>query len=70
MKYMTSTKELSRLAVIKSAIDGAYTAKRAAKKLGISARWVKSLKKAVGGVRADKISYTGLSCILKGAGIT
>jgi transposase len=119
MKYMMSTKELTRLAVIKSAIDGACTAKQAAKKLGISTRWVKALKKAVReegdgavihgnagrhpanatdeGIRKKiialkksdayqkanfthfrelleeyeqiKISCTGLSCILKGAGI-
>jgi hypothetical protein len=33
MKYMMRTKELARLAVIKGAIDGAYTAKQAARKL-------------------------------------
>jgi hypothetical protein len=47
MKYMMSTKELARLAVIKSAIDGACTAKQVARKLGISTRWAKALKKAV-----------------------
>jgi hypothetical protein len=47
MKYTMNTKELARLAVIKSAIDGAYTVKQAAGKLGISSRWVKALKKAV-----------------------
>jgi transposase len=47
MKYTMSTKELARLTVIKGAIDGAYTVKQAAGKLGISARRVKSLKKAV-----------------------
>jgi transposase len=49
MKYMMNTKELARLTVIKGAIDGVYTAKRAAGKLGISARRVKHLKKAVRG---------------------
>jgi hypothetical protein len=47
MKYMMSTKELARLAVITGAIDGVYTAKQAARKLGVSSRWVKSLKKVV-----------------------
>jgi transposase len=47
MKYMMSTKELARLTVIKGAIDGAYTVKQAAKRLGVSTRWVKHLKKAV-----------------------
>ncbi|MDR0706544.1 MAG: helix-turn-helix domain-containing protein [Treponema sp.] len=42
-----SAKELARLTVIKGAIDGAYTVKRAARKLGISAQRVKHLKKAV-----------------------
>ncbi|MDR3356466.1 MAG: ISNCY family transposase [Spirochaetaceae bacterium] len=44
---MMNTKELARLTVIKGAIDGAYTVKQAAKKLGMSTRWVKHLKKAV-----------------------
>ena len=116
---MMSTKELARLAVIKGAIDGAYTVKQAARKLGMSTRWLKHLKKAVreqgdGAVihgnagrhpvnatdeairkkiialkKSDKygnanfthfrelleeyehikISYTGLSTILRGAGI-
>jgi transposase len=47
MKYTMSTKELARLTVIKGAIDGVYTAKQAARKLGMSVRWVKRLKKAV-----------------------
>jgi transposase len=47
MKYTMSAKELARLTVIKGAIDGAYTVKQAAGKLGVSARRVKSLKKAV-----------------------
>jgi transposase len=47
MKYMMSTKELARLTVIKGAIDGVYTVKQAARKLGMSARWVKHLKKTV-----------------------
>ncbi|MDR0722666.1 MAG: helix-turn-helix domain-containing protein [Treponema sp.] len=42
-----STKELARMRVIKGAIDGAYTVRQAARKLGISPRRVKSLKKAV-----------------------
>jgi hypothetical protein len=46
MKYMMNTKEPARLTVIKGAIDGVYTAKQAAGKLGISTRWVKHLKKA------------------------
>jgi transposase len=47
MKYMMNTKELARLTVIKGAIYGVYTAKQAARKLGMSVRWVKHLKKAV-----------------------
>jgi transposase len=47
MKYTMSTKGLARLAVIKGAADGVYTVKQAARKLGISARRVKSMKKAV-----------------------
>ncbi|MDR3131178.1 MAG: helix-turn-helix domain-containing protein, partial [Treponema sp.] len=38
---------LARLTVIKGAIDEAYTVKQAARKLGISLRWVKRLKKVV-----------------------
>ena len=116
---MMSTKELARLTVIKGAIDGAYTVKQAARKLGVGTRRVKSLKKAVReqgdgavihgnsgrhpanvtdeAIRAKiialkkngayeqanfthfrelleereqiTISYTSLSCVLKGAGI-
>ena len=44
---MMSTKELARLTVIKGAIDGVYTVKQAARKLGMSTRWVKHLKRAV-----------------------
>jgi transposase len=47
MKYTMSTKELARLAIIKGAIDGAYTVKQAALKLGVSTRRVKRLKKDV-----------------------
>jgi transposase len=47
MKYMMSAKELSRLTVIRDAIDGAYTVKQAARRPGVSTRRVKSLKKAV-----------------------
>jgi transposase len=47
MKYTMSTKELARLVVIKGAIDKVYTVKQAARKLAISTRRVKSLKKAV-----------------------
>jgi transposase len=47
MKYTMSTKELARLTVIKGAIDGVYTVKQAARKLGMSMRWVKHLKQAV-----------------------
>jgi hypothetical protein len=51
MKYMMSSKELARLAVIKGALDGDNTAKQArqlaARKPGISVRWAKHLNKAV-----------------------
>jgi transposase len=47
MKYTMSTKELAWLAVIKGAIDRACTVKQAARKLGVSARRVKHLKKTV-----------------------
>jgi transposase len=47
MKVMMSRIELAKAAVIKGAIDGAYTAAQAAKKLGVSARWVKQLKRNV-----------------------
>jgi transposase len=45
MRYTMSKKELARLAVIKSAIDGAYTVRQAALKLGVSTRQAKRLKK-------------------------
>jgi transposase len=47
MKYTMNMQELARLTVIKGTIDGVYTAKQAARKLGISTRWVKHLKQAV-----------------------
>jgi hypothetical protein len=47
MKYTMSTKERTRLTVIKGTIDGSYTVKQAAWKLGMSTRWVKRLKQAV-----------------------
>jgi transposase len=47
MKYTMSAKELARLAVIKGAIEGACTVKQAARKLGVSTRRVKHLKKTV-----------------------
>jgi transposase len=47
MRYTMSMKEQARLAVIKSAIGGAYTVKQAALKLGLSTRQVKRLKKGV-----------------------
>ncbi|GMO27930.1 MAG: hypothetical protein Ta2B_08480 [Termitinemataceae bacterium] len=42
-----SDKEIGRLTLIKGAIDGVYTVGYIAKRLGISARRVKTLKKAV-----------------------
>jgi hypothetical protein len=36
MKYQMSTKELTRLAVIKGAIDETYMVKQAARKLGMN----------------------------------
>jgi transposase len=48
MKYTMNTKELARLSVIKGAIDGAYTVKQTALKLGVSTRQVKRLKKNAG----------------------
>jgi transposase len=47
MKYTMSIKEPARPAVIKGAIDGAYTVKQAARRLDVSTCRVKSLKKAV-----------------------
>jgi hypothetical protein len=47
MKYTMNTKELARLPVIKGAIEGAYTVKQAVRKLGVSTRRVKQLKKDV-----------------------
>jgi transposase len=47
MKYTMSMKEPARLAVIKGAVDGAYTVKQAARKLGASTRQIKRLKKDV-----------------------
>jgi transposase len=47
MEYTMNTKELARLTVIKGAVDGAYTVRQAALKLGVSTRQVKRLKKDV-----------------------
>jgi hypothetical protein len=46
MKYTMSVKELVRLAVIRGAIDGAYTVKQVAGRVGVSTRRKKSPKKA------------------------
>jgi transposase-like protein len=47
MKYMMSKAELEKLTLIKGAADGKYTVGSIAKRLGISTRQVKKLKKAV-----------------------
>ncbi|GMO39944.1 MAG: hypothetical protein Ta2B_19740 [Termitinemataceae bacterium] len=47
MKYIMSDKEIGRLTLIKGAIDGVYTVGYVAKRLSISTRRVKTLKKAV-----------------------
>ncbi|GHV89323.1 hypothetical protein AGMMS50267_16830 [Spirochaetia bacterium] len=47
MKYIMSNKEMGRLTAIKGAIDGAYTVRGVARRLGISERRVKQLKRQV-----------------------
>jgi transposase len=47
MKYMMSTEELEKLSLIKGAIDGVYTVREAAKRLKLSGRHVKRLKRRV-----------------------
>lgn len=44
---MMSTKDLARLTVIQGAIDGVYTVKQTTRKLGMSTRRVKHLKRTV-----------------------
>jgi transposase len=46
MKYLMSEKNLGKLKVIESALEGRYTVKEAALKLGLSPRRVKQLKKS------------------------
>jgi transposase len=45
MKYMMSPKEMGRLSLIQGALDGVYTVRDAAKRLGLSERRVKQLKR-------------------------
>jgi hypothetical protein len=45
MKYIMSKAELEKLTLIKGAMDGKYTVDYIAKRLGISTRQVKKLKK-------------------------
>jgi hypothetical protein len=45
MKYMMSKAELGKLALIQGALDGAYTVSEAARRLGLSERRVKQLKR-------------------------
>jgi transposase len=47
MKYTMSAEELGKLAMIKGAIDGAYTVREAAKRLKLSERHIKRLKRRV-----------------------
>jgi transposase len=47
MKYMMSGSELGKLSLIKGAIDGAYTVREAAKRLKLSERHIKRLKRRV-----------------------
>ncbi|GMO42678.1 MAG: hypothetical protein Ta2F_18560 [Termitinemataceae bacterium] len=47
MKYIMNDKEIGLLTLIKGAIDGVYTVVYVARRLGISTRHVKRLKKAV-----------------------
>jgi hypothetical protein len=55
-----STKEPAQLTVIKGVIDGAYPVKQTARKLGISVRWVKHLKKVVREQGDGAVSFTGM----------
>jgi hypothetical protein len=59
MKYTMNAKELARLAVIKGAIDGAYTVKQVDRRLGVSMRRVKSLEKAVWEHGDADVIFTG-----------
>jgi transposase len=47
MKYMMSAGELEKLSLIKGAIDGVYTVREAAKRLKLSGRHIKRLKRRV-----------------------
>jgi transposase len=47
MKYMMSKEEMGRLALVKGSLDGKYTVGFVARRLGLSTRQVKKLRKAV-----------------------
>jgi hypothetical protein len=47
MKYMMSTEELGKRSLIRGAIDGVYTVREAVKRLKLSERHVKRLKRRV-----------------------
>ena len=45
MNYMMSQKEMGKLSLIQGALDGVYTVRDVAKRLGLSERRVKQLKR-------------------------